>query len=171
MSEPYVGELKIFPYNFIPRGWAACEGQLLSRTQNASLFAILGTTYGGGPTTFALPDFRGRVGVGTGQGPGTLHTLGEVGGTADVTLTTAQLAAHTHPLQASAGRGDLAAPGPARALARSSGGNAYGTTAGTTVPLGNALAPEGGGQSHPNRQPYLAVQIAIAIDGVFPSMP
>src|SRR5436853_2894344 len=98
MSTPYLGEIRLFPYNFAPRGWALCNGQILSIAQNTALFSLLGTTYGGnGQTTFALPDLRGRVPISSGQGPGlTNYTLGEVGGNETVSLNVNQNAAHSH---------------------------------------------------------------------------
>src|SRR5919109_3928213 len=100
MSDPYVAEIRIFPFNFAPRGWAFCNGQLLPISQNTALFSLLGTTYGGnGQTTFALPDLRGRVPISSSQGPGlSNYDLGEIGGFESVTLTTNQLPAHTHGL-------------------------------------------------------------------------
>jgi microcystin-dependent protein len=98
MSEPFIGEIRLFPYDFAPRGWAFCHGQLLSIAQNTTLFALLGTTYGGdGRSTFALPDLRGRVAVSSGEGPGlSAYELGGVGGVESVTLTEGEMPAHTH---------------------------------------------------------------------------
>lgn len=166
MSEPFLAEVRIFPYNFAPRGWAFCDGQLLPINQNQALFALLGTNYGGnGQTTFALPNLQGRTPIGPGQGPGLSdYQVGETGGVESVTLTPQELPSHTHTLQAVAGNATTGAPGPAVGLA----------TAGSPVyaPAQNlvAMTPIGsGGQPHPNRQPYLVLHFCIAMQGIFPS--
>src|SRR3954470_21278546 len=101
MSSPFIGEIRLFPYNFAPRGWAFCSGQILPISQNTALFSLLGTTYGGnGQTTFALPDLRGRAAISSGQGPGlSSYTIGEVGGVESVTLNTQQMPQHQHQTQ------------------------------------------------------------------------
>jgi len=173
VSEPFLAEIRLFPYNFAPRGWAFCQGQLLAISQNTALFALLGTTYGGnGVTTFGLPDLRGRVAVHVGQGPGlSPYDLGQVGGTETVTLTTAQIAPHPHPANCLNANGNK--PGAINNVwATDLGGNKlYGTTkaAGTMAP--NIIGPSGGGQPHNNVQPYLALNYCIALQGIFPQRP
>lgn len=167
--DPFVAEIRIFPFNFAPRGWAWCNGQLLPISQNTALFSLLGTTYGGdGRSTFALPDLQGRAPMHPGQGPGlSLHDLGETGGAETVALLESEIPAHTHQVRWSDLDGDLPLPGPVRALGNSSGGLAYGT--GTDAVLaGQALAPAGGGQPHNNLQPYLTFYFCIALQGVYP---
>ncbi len=177
MSEPFIGEIIMFAGNFNPRGWAFCQGQLLSIAQNTALFAILGTTYGGnGQTTFALPDLRGRVPVGQGQGPGlSPYSLGQQAGTETVTLLTTQMPAHNHLVNANEGNGSAQTPGagfPSGGIVPTSGNAAVnnyrnstdGTTMAPTV-IGNA----GGSQPHPNIQPYLCINFIIALEGIFPS--
>lgn len=169
MAEPFIGEVKLFAGNFAPRGWAFCNGQLLSITQNTALFAILGTTYGGnGQTTFALPDLRARTPLGAGQGPGLPdYTLGETGGAAAVTLSAAQMPAHRHSL-AAAPTATSATPAAGVVLATTSTAKIYRDPTNLTtmaLPLANA----GGNQPHPNRQPYLGVHFVIALQGIFPS--
>lgn len=170
-SEPYIGDIMMVGFNFAPRGWALCDGQLLSIAQNTALFSLLGTVYGGnGTTNFALPDLRGRVPVGFGQGPGlSSYSLGESGGVASVTLIQNQMPGHTHTLR---GRGTTAiSADPADAsLARAAGGNAYapaGSAAATLAP--EALPMIGGSLPHENRQPFLSLNFCIALLGIYPS--
>src|SRR4249920_1945133 len=127
MADPFVAEIRIFPFNFAPRGWAWCDGQLLPLSQNTALFSLLGTTYGGnGKSNFALPDLQGRAPMHPGQGPGlSLHDLGETGGSETVTLLESEVPAHSHAMMANPTPGLLQAPGPDRGLSRSQGGNAY----------------------------------------------
>jgi microcystin-dependent protein len=165
-----LAEIRLFPYNFAPRNWAFCQGQILPISQNTALFSLLGTTYGGnGQTTFALPDLRGRVAVHVGQGPGLSdYDLGQVGGAETVTLTLGQLAPHSHTpncLNATANK----YPPQNNVWAIDAGGNPqYGTTkAGTMAP--GIIGPSGGGQAHNNIQPYLALNYCIAIQGIFPA--
>ncbi|MDY7226284.1 phage tail protein [Hyalangium rubrum] len=174
MSEPFLGEIRIFAGNFAPRGWAFCEGQLLSIAQNTALFSILGTTYGGnGQTTFALPDLRGRVPIQPGQGPGlSPHTLGEAAGQETVTLISNQMPAHTHPFGAHNGQGDTFSPeGAVNAAAVDSTQqplNIYSTQV-NTVMGPQSVGISGGNQPHPNMQPYLCLNFIIALEGIFPS--
>lgn len=168
MSDPFIGEIKMFAGNFAPQGWALCDGQLLPIAQNAALFSLLGTTYGGdGRTTFALPDLRGRVPLHPGQGPGlSQRRLGEKSGQESVTLSEAQMPAHTHTAQArpvSAGRND-----PENALLARR--RAYdGEPAPTVTMHPDAIGSAGGGQDHENMQPYLCINFIIALQGLFPS--
>jgi microcystin-dependent protein len=169
MADPFVAEIRIFPFNFAPRGWAWCDGQLLPLSQNTALFSLLGTTYGGdGKSTFALPDLQGRAPMHPGQGPGlSLHDLGETGGSETVTLLESEIPAHTHTLRASSDPANSRNP-DGRALARTVGGFAYGSPA-SLVPLApEAVTPAGGGQPHNNMQPYLTFYFCIALQGVFP---
>src|SRR4026209_1526704 len=123
MSDPFVAEIRIFPFNFAPKGWAFCDGQLLPISQNTALFSLLGTTYGGdGKSTFALPDMQGNAPMQPGQGQGlSLRDLGEASGAESVTLLVSEIPVHTHTLRASTDAGDLFAPGPTASLAGSTG--------------------------------------------------
>ena len=171
MADPFVAEIRIFPFNFAPKGWAFCDGQLLPLSQNTALFSLLGTTYGGnGKSNFALPDLQGRAPMHHGQGPGlSLRDLGETGGSETVTLLESEIPAHSHTLQANGAPADLQLAGPDRALARSSGGNAYKTPPTNLTALApTALTPAGGDQPHNNMQPYLTFYFNIALQGVFP---
>lgn len=177
---PFLGGIYLVGFNFAPVGYAMCNGQLMSITQNTALFSLLGTFYGGdGVTTFGLPDLRGRLPIHQGQGPGlSLYSVGQVGGQENVTLITSQLPAHTHGLQAVASAGTTSlptgaylAPGPSTG----SGPNAtsLNTYTATTTPLVNlnaaSIQTAGGGQPHNNIQPYLCVTYIIAMQGIFPS--
>ena len=171
MADPFVAEIRIFPFNFAPKGWAWCDGQLLPISQNTALFSLLGTTYGGnGKSNFALPDLEGRTPMHPGQGPGlSLHDLGETGGSETVTLLESEIPMHPHALNANAFPANIQAPSPARALAQSTGGVAYKATPANLVPMApDALGPAGGDQPHNNMQPYLTFYFNIALQGVFP---
>ncbi len=170
MSDPFVAEIRIFPFNFAPKGWAVCNGQLMAISQNTALFSLVGTTYGGdGLSTFALPNIQGRAVMQQGQGPGlSSRSLGESGGEDTVTLLASEIPAHSHSLQASADDADLSAPTAARSLATSQGGFAYAPAAGLTPLSAQALAPTGGGLPHNNLQPYLTLTFCIALQGIFP---
>lgn len=178
--DPFLGEIRLMPYvnNFITRGWAPCQGQLLSISQNTALFSLLGIQYGGdGRTTFGLPDLRGRAIVGMGQGPGlSSYPQGALAGTESVTLTSAQLPAHTHSLSGSVpvstDAGTQSAP-TSGYFARE-GSEAYGPTAnnGNMAPmLSGTTQPVGSSQAHDNHMPYLGVGYFIALQGVFPQRP
>ncbi len=170
MADPFVAEIRIFPFNFAPKGWAWCDGQLMPLSQNTALFSLLGTTYGGnGKSNFALPDLQGRAPMHPGQGPGlSLHDLGETGGSETVTLLVSEIPGHSHALNAQSEPADLNSPGPTRNLARSSKGFAY-TSTGMVDPLApQAIAPTGGDQPHNNMMPYLTAYFCIALQGVFP---
>ena len=170
--DPFVAEIRIFPFNFAPKGWAWCNGQLLPLSQNTALFSLLGTTYGGdGKSNFALPDLEGRAAMHPGQGPGlSLHDLGETGGSETVTLLESEIPNHTHALRANTDIADVQNPSPARSIARSQNANAYKPPGGQpqVTMSGQALAPAGGDQPHNNMQPYLTFYFNIALQGVFP---
>jgi len=195
MTQPFIGEIMTVPYNFAPRNWAYCAGQLLAISQNTALFSLIGTFYGGnGQTTFALPDLRGRAAMGAGQGPGlTSRTLGEVGGTENVTLLSTQMPMHTHTLAGVTGtlnavdlkateqspqagaylaRGVDTAPTPDMTpeiyLPAAAGDPA------TKVPLASinmagSPATAGGSQPHSTMQPYVVLAPIIALFGIYPS--
>lgn len=170
MADPFVAEIRIFPFNFAPKGWAWCDGQLLPLSQNTALFSLLGTTYGGnGKSNFALPDLQGRAPMHPGQGPGlSLHDLGETGGSETVTLLESEIPAHSHALRTYNDVGEDRIPGPTEAIARSTGGLLY-TAPGPLVSLASeALPPAGGDAPHNNLQPYLTLYFCIALQGVFP---
>ncbi|MER9351167.1 tail fiber protein [Mesorhizobium sp. M0011] len=171
MADPFVAEIRIFPFNFAPTGWAWCDGQLLPLSQNTALFSLLGTTYGGnGKSNFALPDLQGRAPMHPGQGPGlSLHDLGETGGSETVSLLESEMPMHAHFVQAApsivSGDSNIA---PGNAFAKSSQGNVY-VAPGSIVSLSDqTIAPAGGDQPHNNLQPYLTCYFCIALQGVFP---
>ena len=172
MADPFVAEIRIFPFNFAPKGWAWCDGQLLPLSQNTALFSLLGTTYGGdGKSNFALPDLQGRAPMHPGQGPGlSLHDLGETGGSETVTLLESEIPSHSHSLIATVENGTQGTLTPGITLASSVGGALYQTNVNANlVNLNeNALAPAGGDQPHNNLQPYLTFYFCIALQGVFP---
>ena len=169
--DPFVAEIRIFPFNFAPKGWAFCDGQLLPLSQNTALFSLVGTYYGGAePSTFALPNMQGSVPMHPGQGPGlSLHDLGEIGGSETVTLLESEMPNHAHSLRGD--RNVSETPDPAAdTLGRGSSINAYQTnvTQNLVAMAGEALAPSGGDQPHNNMQPYLTLNFCIALQGVFP---
>ncbi|MBZ9893279.1 MULTISPECIES: phage tail protein [unclassified Mesorhizobium] len=170
MSDPFVAEIRIFPFNFAPTGWAWCDGQLLPLSQNTALFSLLGTVYGGdGKSNFALPDLQGSAPMHPGQGPGlSLHDLGETGGSETVSLLESEIPSHSHFSRAASDDADLKAPTPARSLARSQGGFAYISSTPNAQMADQALAPAGGDQPHNNLMPYLTCYFCIALQGVFP---
>jgi len=170
MSEPFLAEIRIVGFNFAPRGWASCDGQILPINQNQALFSLLGTTYGGdGRTTFALPDLRSRVPIHVGQADGeTFHPLGHRGGEETHTLSTPEMPQHRHNVQASSSEADINIP-VNNVLASSA--RMYRNPAGTSlVPMhSNTFLNVGGGQAHENMQPYIVVNFCIALQGLFPS--
>jgi microcystin-dependent protein len=170
MADPFVAEIRIFPFNFAPKGWAWCDGQLMPLSQNTALFSLLGTTYGGnGKSNFALPDLQGRAPMHPGQGPGlSLHDLGETGGSETVTLLESEIPAHSHVMTASRGDGVERIPAGQLPAAGIGGIVAYATPGGLTQLSPNGLAPAGGDQPHNNLQPYLTFYFSIALQGVFP---
>jgi microcystin-dependent protein len=171
MADPFVAEIRIFPFNFAPKGWAFCDGQLLPLSQNTALFSLLGTTYGGdGKSNFALPDMQGNAPMHPGQGPGlSLHDLGETGGSETVTLLESEIPLHPHTSNAAADPSNAQIPDPTESLSRSAGGSAYSTTtSGLVMMAPQILNPAGGDLPHNNMQPYLTLSFCIALQGVFP---
>ncbi len=169
MAEPFLSEIRVFSFNFAPKGWAMCNGQFLPINQNQALFSLLGTTYGGnGQTTFALPNLQGRVPIHTGDG----HTLGETGGEQAHTLTINELPIHTHTYTATTVPATTNVPTPigSKLLAQSTAANLYASGASNLVSMApNALTNAGGSQAHTNMQPYLVLNFCIALQGIFPS--
>lgn len=169
MSNPYIGEIRMFGGTFAPLGWEFCNGQLLQISENDTLFTLIGTTYGGdGESTFALPDLQGRLPIHQGPGPGlTSRQLGETGGAEEVTLTLQQIPSHTHPLSGSRASGSQ--PNLAGAQLASSGQLRPYVAADPDVNLAaQSVAGTGGSQPHTNMQPYLCVSFIISLFGVFP---
>jgi microcystin-dependent protein len=169
--DPFVAEIRIFPFNFAPKGWAFCNGQILPLSQNTALFSLLGTNYGGdGKSNFGLPDLQGNAPMHPGQGPGlSLHDLGEIGGSQTVSLLQSEMPGHTHPINCVSGRisGQVGTPGGN--LLAVSASNAYFTGANPSMALNpSAVAPAGSGQPHNNMMPYLTLNICIALQGVYP---
>jgi microcystin-dependent protein len=170
-SEPFIAQVKAFGFNFAPRGWAFCDGQLLPIAQNTALFSLIGTIYGGdGRSTTALPNLQGRFVMHQGRGPGlTVRRLGERGGSETVTLTIAQMPSHTHSLMADQDRGNTDAPGATSSLAMHPRNNQYSTTAPDVSMRTEAVGLTGGGQPHNNMPPYQVVNFCIALQGLYPS--
>ncbi|MEA2870128.1 MAG: hypothetical protein QOH67_104 [Hyphomicrobiales bacterium] len=172
MADPFVAEIRIFGFQFAPKGWAFCDGQLLPLSQNTALFSLLGTTYGGdGKSTFALPNMQGNAPMHPGQGPGlSLHDLGETGGSQTVTLLESEIPTHSHTLMASNEDGTQGSLTANITIANSVGGKLYQTiTNANVVPMNfGALGPAGGSLPHNNMQPFLTLNFCIALQGVFP---
>ena len=169
MSEPYLSEIRIFSFGFAPKGWAFCNGQTLAISQNAALFSLIGTFYGGnGTTTFQLPNLQGCVPLHMGATlGGNSYTIGQQAGESNVTLNTTQLASHTHTVNANSGA-DADTPN-AGVVPGGGGVNAYGPSAGGAT-MNNAIVGQtGGNQPHSNLQPYLVLNFCIALQGIFPS--
>jgi microcystin-dependent protein len=176
MADPFVAEIRMFPFNFAPKGWAFCNGQLLPLSQNTALFSLLGTVYGGdGKSTFALPDLQGSAAMHPGQGQGlSLRDLGEQSGSEFVTLLVSEIPFHTHNLEAFITvTGDQFGPNPdgESLLAQSNNGNVYADPGALVTFAPQALAPAGGSLPHNNMQPYLTLNFCIALQGVFPARP
>ena len=176
MADPFVAEIRIFPFNFAPKGWAWCNGQLLPISQNTALFSLLGTTYGGdGKSNFALPNMQGDAPIHAGQGPGlSLYDLGQTDGTETVTLLQSEMPAHPHFMRAHNGdQADHQIPGPTTSLAQSANGNAYQSTTNSNLTqlAGQVLTLAGGNLPHNNMMPYLTLYFNIALQGVFPPRP
>lgn len=170
-TEPFIGQIAFVPYNFAPKNWAECDGQLLPISQNTALFSLLGTTYGGnGQTNFALPDMRGRRVVDDGQGPGLQNYLvGDNGGQESVTLSTAQLPAHNHTINAVTADGNESSPTgnvPANTKILD---KEYSSATPNTTMKNTIVGNTGGNQPHENRSPYLVLKCIIALQGVYPS--
>jgi microcystin-dependent protein len=178
MADPFVAEIRIFPFNFAPTGWAWCNGQLLPISQNTALFSLIGTFYGGdGKSTFALPDMQGNVSMHTGAaqpGPGlSTYSLGETGGSETVSLLLSEIPSHSHALQGTVGFGNQNSPGGLLMGRPFGGGSMYKAPAGATVVSlsDQAVGPAGGDQPHNNMMPYLTLNYNIALQGVFPARP
>jgi microcystin-dependent protein len=170
--DPFVAEVRIFPFNFAPKGWAFCDGQILPLSQNTALFSLLGTTYGGdGKSNFALPNLQGSAVMQPDQGPGlSLHDLGEASGSATVTLLQSEMPAHSHNVSTSGTQGDISTPDSTTLLARSKGGTIY-----KAPPQGGAaqmslssISINGSNFPHNNMMPYLTLNFCIALQGVYP---
>lgn len=173
MADPFVAEIRIFGFNFAPKGWAFCNGQLMPISQNTALFSLLGTTYGGdGKSTFGLPDLQGAAPMHPGDGPGlSWHVLGETGGSDTVSLLESEIPAHAHSLMSQAAVGNRTNP-LGNAIARVQGATAYAPNGPTAAQLApQAVTPAGGDQPHNNMQPYLTLNFCIALQGVFPQRP
>ena len=175
MADPFVAEIRIFPFNFAPTGWAFCDGQLMPLSQNTALFSLLGTTYGGdGKSTFALPNLKGSAAMHPGQGQGlSLRDLGESGGTETVTLLVSEMPLHTHFVGAqNTPLGGVAAPSNTATLNRPASGNLYDATSPSPVAMAfQEISVTGGSLPHNNMQPYLTLNFCIALQGVFPPRP
>lgn len=169
MADPFVAEIRVFPFNFAPRGWAFCNGQLLPLSQNTALFSLLGTTYGGnGLSNFALPDLQGRAPMQWGQGPGLSDRfIGEAGGSETVTLLESEMPVHSHPLVASQADGNSTSPAN-EYFATGIGIGMYAAPTSMGPMSMSALPPLGGSLPHNNMQPYLTLSFCIALQGVFP---
>ncbi|KRB07205.1 tail fiber protein [Lysobacter sp. Root690] len=176
MTEPFIGQIQIFGFNFAPRGWSFCDGTTLPIQQNTALFALLGTQYGGdGRTTFQLPNFANRVGCSQGQGPGlTDRSMGETFGSNSVTLTTQEMPSHIHGVtlyNQNTTAKKAAIPSSGNSLG-SPNTNAFATGTAANAQFSPTLVlPTGNNQPHENRQPYLAMNFCIALEGIFPSFP
>ena len=172
MSDPFVAEIRIFAGNFAPRGWALCNGQLMSISQNTALFSLLGTTYGGdGRTTFALPNLQGSAPMQQGQGQGlSFRSLGETGGEPYVTLLQTEIPAHAHGVQAAAGGGGNSTPtNNAWASGAKGLGDLYAPSGNNNVQMSPlAVSISGGSQPHNNMMPYLGLTFIIALQGIYP---
>jgi microcystin-dependent protein len=170
MSDQFVGEIRAFGFNFQPSGWMLCQGQLLSIAEYDVLFALIGTTYGGdGQTTFGLPDLRGRIPVHQGTSPTGQGTfvIGQVSGTETVAVQITQMPGHSHTLNAQSAAG--AQPGPSNGFWAASNLDQFSTASPTTQMVATSLQPSGGSQPHDNMPPFLCINYAIALFGVFPS--
>jgi len=165
MSQPFIGEIRMFPGNFAPAGWAFCQGQLMPIAENDALFALIGTTYGGdGQTTFGLPDLRGRAPIHQGAG----FVMGQLGGSEAVTLTTQQIPPHTHAAAAASLPGNSDSPAGANAWAAQAT-PLYSTAATNAALNAGAVASSGGSQPHDNMVPCLTINFIISLFGIFPS--
>jgi microcystin-dependent protein len=169
MSNPYVGEIRMFGGSFAPAGWAFCDGQIMPISENDTLFNLIGTTYGGdGQSTFGLPDLRGRVPIHMGTQAGTNYIIGQLAGVENVTLTTQQIPIHTHSFMASTAVANSNSP-TNQVIAQSTQRAAYFEASTTTNLAPSAISPAGGSQPHENLQPYACINFIISLFGVYPS--
>lgn len=170
MSEPFVGMIIPVGFNFPPKGWATCDGQLLPLSQNTALFSLLGTQYGGdGRSTFALPNLQGSIAIGAGQGPGlSNYAQGDLSGSATYTLMTSEISPHTHTPGSNSGRGVVASPAPVGNLLVD-GSTTYAPGSSTLNAQLGPLSAAGNSVPHNNMMPYLTVLWIIALQGIFPS--
>jgi len=173
MSEPFLGEIRVVPYNFAPKGWAFCQGQVLSISQNTALFSLFGTTYGGnGTSTFGVPDLRGRVAVHVGQGQGlSPYDLGQLGGSETVTLNSSQLAPHSHPANCLNAAGNQYPPNNFIWAVDAAQNPQYGATKAAATMAPNIIGANGNSVAHNNIQPYLTLNYVVALNGIFPQRP
>ena len=171
--DPFVAEIRIFPFTFPPKGWAFCNGQLMVITQNTALFSLLGTIYGGdGKSTYALPDLQGSAAMGPGEGTGlSIRSLGQIGGSEAVTLLQSEIPFHNHSLRASSDPANVIQATNSTTYSRSAGGSAYKSGPLNTQMALQTIAPAGGSLPHNNMQPYLTLNFCIALQGVFPPRP
>jgi microcystin-dependent protein len=169
MADPFVAEIRVMPYNFAPRGWARCDGQLMPISQNTALFSLLGTSFGGdGRSTFALPDLRDGFAMGAGDGPGlSQRYLGESTGSATVALQASEMPAHSHALAAGVTPAATSPAGNVMAPT-ASGAKVYRAPGAATAMAAAAISPAGASAPHANRQPYLGLMFCIALQGIFP---
>jgi microcystin-dependent protein len=170
MSDPFLAEIRVMAFNFAPRGWARCDGQLMPISQNTALFSLLGTNFGGdGRTTFGLPGLGGRFAMGTGQGDGlSPRDTGEQVGQATVSLLASQMPAHSHGLMGGGTPASSSPAGNVMAPTAAGGGNVYRAPGAATPMAAVAIGVAGSGAPHENRQPYLALNFCIALQGIFP---
>ena len=171
-SDPFLGQIAFVPYNFVPKNWAACNGQLLPISQNQALYALLGIMYGGnGTTNFALPDMRGRVLVHEGQAPGgpTNYTMGQNGGTESVTLLVTQMPAHSHTVNAVSTEGNQNSPTDNLPADTKALDKEYSNANGNATMKSTMINPSGGNQAHENRPPFITLKCIISLTGIFPS--
>jgi microcystin-dependent protein len=170
LSDQFLAEIRVFPFNFAPLGWALCDGQLLPISQNTALFSLLGTTYGGdGKSTFALPNIQGRAVMHPGQGPGlSLHDLGEEGGEVSVSLLQSEIPVHSHSTSASQSDGGDRSPANERFAVGTGGIQMYAAPGAVTQLAQQTWTPAGGNAPHNNMAPYLTLSFCIALQGIFP---
>jgi microcystin-dependent protein len=175
MADPYVGEIQAFAFGFVPKGWAMCDGSLLPLQRNATLYSLIGTTYGGnGTTNFALPNLVGHVVISQGQGPGLAnHIVGDVLGEKTASVSQQQMPSHIHQMQLGSTTSTNSTPGPTGGsnVAIDPSFNGFVAPPGNTEFASSAVIPFGGSQPHPNTQPTLAMVYCIATEGVFPAFP